>query len=341
MRTVPGPRMDLHSGPACRAGAQWGLLAPTGDRRSGVRAASFRTIPALFLALSLAGCGALHPGGSLANAPRYGWAFDLALQVETQVEDGAGQRVPTPSLPPETARWTGTLTRKAARRYRDDSIGHLVQLQDVTVSSSGAAPTPSDLAGRSLELRTFDDGEILDIRMADHVAGPPRWGDLLLPLWAAISPTVPRILPGETASRTFAVPFLVDRSRGARVTVRTTWTYLGVDKSPMDLRGHHFSWTGVVEGRGMDRGQDWVAQSLLDGQAQGQVWLATRDLAVLEHTFRWDMRTTLQRRTPPQAEAPAWTRAQEAPSGEEVPAWGRLVQHQILEGSVRAVETGP
>jgi len=291
----------------------------------------------VWVALVQGGCTRLHTA-TLKSAPLQQYTFVADLRAETSLADAQGNVLAEPSLPPLTGHWEGRMESQAVREFQDGSIGHLVRVLD----TRGPGAEPSELSGRSFELRSFDNGEVLNLGLVEHLSGPPRMGDVLLPLWTATSPTVPHIPPGEKASRNVNLPYILDHDHGIRVTEELEWTYFGAERSPAGVRAHHFSYTGRLRGDGAS-GLDTALQLVsLTGTCSGDLWLDTDDLSVLSHAFQWDHTVTVLRKPAPRSaidvfkglQAPSTT-----PDGAEGP-WGALRQHQVLSGTVRALE-GP
>ncbi len=223
--------------------------------------------------------------------PQLAYAFQLESQYSTELRDSQGQRSPLPGVQPEHRSWSGTISSKPARRFRDGSEGHLLRFQDVVVregAAGGDLPAqPSPLSGRSAELRRFPSREILDIGLLEHLSDAEARGDLLLPLWAAISPVIPSLKPGRSSPQRANLPFKPERNRGARLVLDLDWTLLGEVELEDGTGAHHFSYQGAISGRGQDGAADWIALYDFTGSAQGELWLRSADYAVARNHFQW------------------------------------------------------
>ncbi|MFT5586892.1 MAG: hypothetical protein ACI9VR_004495 [Cognaticolwellia sp.] len=210
------------------------------------------------------------------------WRFELATDYRTQGVDSEGE--PIAALVPfaQQQEWLrGSLSRSYARRYPDDSQGWVVRFGLVETAPTPEGPwTRNELSGKTVELRGFDNGEVLALGGAEHLAGAPRYGEVLDFVFVAISPTVPDLKVGESGWRRQNWPFLVAKRRRMHSTLHAEWT--AVERSPqravMDYQGR-------LEGRGLDTPAQ--ASMTLSGQAQGQVVMRVGDASMEKHTLDW------------------------------------------------------
>lgn len=210
--------------------------------------------------------------------------YDLALRVEVQTR----AEPPLPALDPAlfapfTLDLALVIGEMDARRFRDDSIGHLLWIDAATANGA-----PWDLAGRSAELRAFLDGEILALDGWSHLAGPGRAGESLEILPLLLSPHIPSLDDGESGRSvsTFAVE--VDPWRGLREQVAATWTHQG-----MDDQGWRFGYAGEWSGRGRGGPREATGALRFQGQVSGAVRVAEANHALLEHSADWTREVVL------------------------------------------------
>lgn len=210
------------------------------------------------------------------------WRFELAADYQTTGQDAQGQDIAVLAPYAEQQEWLrGSISRTYARRYQDDSMGWVVRFGLVESASSAEGPwTRTELSGKSVELRGFDNGEVLALRGAEHLAGAPRYGEVLDFVFVGISPTVPDLKPGESGWRRQNWPFLVAKQRRMHSTLHAEWT--AIDRSPQRLT---VDYQGKLEGRGLDTPAQ--ASMVLSGQASGQVVMRVGDASMEKHTLDW------------------------------------------------------
>ena len=142
----------------------------------------------------------------------------------------------------------GRVETAPARSFRDGSESVLVRLVDFEEAPSGEGPwVRAGLDGRSVEMRRFDTGEILDLAGLHHITGAPRHGDVIDLLYVALSPSPPRIGNGEKALRRSAWPFLLRKNVGWRQALVATWTHHGSEGNG-SARRVRLSYDGTLEG---------------------------------------------------------------------------------------------
>lgn len=184
----------------------------------------------------------------------------------------------------------GTLLVVPIRSFRDDSIGTMVRFGAMESASDADGPwLSSELSGLSVELRTFDTGEILRIGDAEHIAGSPRHGELFDVLFPAVSPVVPDLRGGDSAWKRTSWPLLVAHQRGWRNNITAEWTHLGNEDVELG-RSTHLRYAGRLEGEGSDRRME--AELELDGAVSGEVWVRTDDARLVRHEMDWTRTVT-------------------------------------------------
>jgi hypothetical protein len=143
-------------------------------------------------------------------------------------------------------------------------------------------------------MRSFDDGELLSVKALDGISGPGRDGDLLFPLWAALSPTIPDIKPGATITRKARLPFVLDDGAGLRGETRVTWKRL----EPTSRGGRAvfpFRHEQEIEGRlRLFLDGAWRSGGVR-GKASGLLELDARSRVLISHELDWDLELILSR----------------------------------------------
>lgn len=237
------------------------------------------------LALFAVACVHLPLPAAGRSAPiRY--SFTASGSFVTAATDAGGQAIP--SIPEDLATSSvalrGELSREQARTMRDGSLGNLVRFGAVEMAESIAGPwSSSTLGGRSVELRTFDNGEILDIYEASHLAGTPRYGDVFDVLFLALSPVIPQVQPGSDAWRRGSWPFFASPERGLRTSYTTSFHNDGTVESPHGP-ATRLPYQGTFEARGQDQLYDAMLQA--HGELSGTVWLGASDVSLLRNELR-------------------------------------------------------
>ncbi len=205
-------------------------------------------------------------------------------RFETRLFAPDGAELDSPWPEPIERSWHGILERSIARRFRDGSEGDLIRFLSMT---SGDGPTA--LEGASLELRTFPNREVLALDLLEHAVGTHREADLLLPLWTALSPRLPDLEPGQTVRQRSNLPFMVDSARGVILQLDLTWSLEGPQPCPDQGECWYFTYTGPLEGRGLDRFDEHGFHYRLSGQVEGQVWVRTDTHAIVRSSYDWDL----------------------------------------------------
>ena len=216
------------------------------------------------------GCGPLHLPEETTSAA---WA----LRVTSHFEQAGVSRD-----------WflRGRIETVPARHFQDGSQSVLLRFVNLEEAPTAEGPwLRAGLDGRSVEMRRFDDGQILDLAELHHVAGEPRHGDVLDLLFPALSPSPPFIAGGESHFRRSAWPFLLRKNVGWRSALLATWENRGFDGAGAS-RTAHLVYEGTLEARGGDERFD--VQYKADGLASGSVLLETTTGRVLRHELHWE-----------------------------------------------------
>jgi hypothetical protein len=176
------------------------------------------------------------------------------------------------------------------RLFRDGSLGRIVSIEsaDLRVSEGGADRSiPLTLVGRTAELRTFPNGEILDIGWGGRLAGLGRYLDVFEVVFPAISPTPPTVDDGEEARRRIIWPFRGQAGLRWDNAVEAVWTNQGVQKV-----GEEEAWQIHYEGpwtlKGPTRVNPSMTSYMAKGQSSGTVGLEINSGLLVSHDFEWE-----------------------------------------------------
>ena len=182
------------------------------------------------------------------------------------------------------------LTLTPVRTFRDGSLGRIVSIEsaDLRVTEEGMdRPMPLTLAGRTAELRTFPNGEILDISWGDRLAGLGRYLDVFEIVFPAISPTPPSLDDGKEARRRIIWPFRSEPTLRWDNAVEATWTNQGVQGA-----GEEQSWQLHYAGpwalKGQTRNTPSPTSYVAEGQGSGTVEVEVMSGRLVSHDFEWE-----------------------------------------------------
>lgn len=197
------------------------------------------------------------------------------------------------------------IEKSLVRQFRDGSLGYRVHFAE---ASSGVVrageerePVTMSLAGRTVELRAFPDGELLDVDLVSHVVGPERMMDTLDVVFPAISPAPPASMKG---ARAFHWPVKLSREQVVRNSVWATWDIEDKQRERLALvysgGWEATGWERVGEGRMRMDGRGELSGALdvrrSDGQFTRHTLHGARTLAIpypgasaLEQTTRFDV----------------------------------------------------
>ena len=247
---------------------------------------------ALALVGSLLWAGCAHRPGRAAGQPEQPTAynFELVNIIETTLLDVDGTEYAQLDAPTKL-HWRGSLEQAPVRRFRDGSQGDRVRFGGVTMSEAGRPAQPSELSGLSVELRGFENREILAIDLLEHLVGQPRSADLMLALWPALSPRIPTLEPGQTVRERSNLPFMLDNGMGTPLALELDWTLDG----PVSCAAGscwRLSCTGPVRSRGLDRSELWYARYRISGQARGELLMTTQDNAIVRSELELEIELT-------------------------------------------------
>lgn len=207
----------------------------------------------------------------------------MSLDVHTETARGDGKPLDTVLTPlariDESRRFS--IRGERALRHPDGSRGTRLQF-------SGDDP----LAGRVVDLRHFESGEILALDWLEHAAGSAGGVDVISPIFPLVSPKVPLLRRGEQGRMITAWPVEVGPDRKVTERIRTVWTHLGTQRVG-GRATHAFRYEGDWETTGEDAGHTPVVGVEGRGRATGALWLDVSDLSVMAHEFDWERRLVL------------------------------------------------
>lgn len=309
------------------------MLAPAGmpDPR--------RSAPALALLLTglllLPGCAPKQVQPLQGQALRFRASLEARVQTSTRRLSQANPPQPDPVAEALAGlAHTGldldlVLRLEPSREFPDGSLGWLVHFEQVQGRALALGPAQEELAvrgpasgwelqGRSVELRTFPDGEVLAVDLAEHILGEGRPGELLDLLFIALSPFPPELEVGARARRTSRWPLTLGGPRGWRHALFATWTNHGQVPEAAGVQGQpwRLTYQGPTEARGVDPQASPPVGVRSHGQLSGELWLTDVDtdplpLRVLRHGL-------------------SWTRDNEIEYPAAVGGPVRVLQHQVL-----------
>ena len=235
----------------------------------------------LLLLLLLVSCGGRAVVGADGPAParylvRIGAEFGPILDptTEAHLQDD------------KSAELSLRLSVVPTRRFVDGSIGQRVQIDQGALNVDGNSFDELELVGRSIELRTFPDGEILSLGWIDRWAGPRRFMEVFEVVFPAISPAPPSLKKGETASRRIIWPFLGQHRLRWDSAVDARWTNHGsIDRGTETV--WHLAYEGPWRIHGGRRSGPEAIKVTSTGDAEGQVWFDKASGELVAHEFSW------------------------------------------------------
>jgi len=185
------------------------------------------------------------------------------------------------------------------RKFRDGSYARLVRFKRAEMvqgTGEAQAALSIDLAGRTVELRTFPDGEILDISWGEKVAGQGRYLDVFEVVFPALSPAAPAIAEGESVKSRIIWPFRKAKALRWDNIVDTVWENHGrVEVGETDA--WKLSYSGPWGTEGQTRRTVPPQKLEAKGMADGTVHFDRRTSDLVDHRFVWSRTVTVQGRT--------------------------------------------
>jgi hypothetical protein len=180
-----------------------------------------------------------------------------------------------------------TISLTPSRTFRDGSLGSVLRFEEATLQTRDGTPLPLTLAGRTVELRRFSDGEILDIDFAEHVIASDRLVgvfDLLFPLVSPFPPDLPE--DRVPVPRSLVWPVLDANRNGWYQRAETAWTLAGTE-TVGDREAVRIEYVGPWTGRGKDAVGTVPVGLASHGQASGVLWYDAKTLDLVAQEFHW------------------------------------------------------
>ncbi len=179
-----------------------------------------------------------------------------------------------------------SLSISPVRRFRDGSMGQRVVVDSSALTVDGAPYEGLELTGRSLELRTFPDGEILTLGWIDRWSGDRRFMDVFEVVFPAISPAPPSLDKGETGSRRIIWPYVGEQRLRWDSAVDAKWTNQGLEERG-EGKVWHLSYEGPWRIHGGRRVGDEQFKVSAAGAADGQILFDKITGELISHRFTW------------------------------------------------------
>lgn len=182
-----------------------------------------------------------------------------------------------------------------SRAFRDGSYGRLIHVESANLSqkTDGAlSPLEGHLVGRTVELRTFPDGEILDISWADKVAGPSRYLDVFEVIYPALSPAAPSISEGEAVKQRIIWPFRQENELRWDNIVDAVWRNHGQDNI-RQVETWRLSYEGAWGTEGKTRRASPAREWKASGKAKGTAHFDRRSSDLVSHSIDWSRVVTV------------------------------------------------
>jgi hypothetical protein len=222
-----------------------------------------------------------------------GTTIDTPVRYRVEISGDFGEIASTASENPLQAATSVSLSLmlrlEPIRQFRDGSYGRLIHV-DSAQMQHGQGEVQSqvalELVGRTVELRTFADGEILDISWGEMVAGQHRYLDVFEVVFPAISPSAPSISEGQTVKRRIIWPFReAGRLRWDNI-VDAVWQNHG-----RTMVGQTDAWklsyTGPWGTEGKSRRTVLSQTFNATGVAEGTLHFEPRSADLVDHRFSW------------------------------------------------------
>jgi hypothetical protein len=230
------------------------------------------------------GCSTHVPVRSTMDVP-------VRYRVEVSAEFGAIQsEQSTDALQAATMVSMSLLLRlEPTRQFRDGSYGRLMHVDGAEMTQGGDEPQrlDLDLVGRTVELRTFADGEILDISWGEMVAGQRRYLDVFEVVFPVLSPSAPTISEGQTVRRRIIWPFRNGKLLRWDNIVDAVWENHG-SATVGEIESWKLSYSGPWGTEGKARRSVPMQTLVAKGRAEGTLHFERLSSDLIEHRFAWE-----------------------------------------------------
>ncbi|MFT5680377.1 MAG: hypothetical protein ACI8RZ_001283 [Myxococcota bacterium] len=250
-------------------------------------------MPTPTLLILLAGCA-----GRNTPAPEPDPIERFRIQIQADFTTTGLENLPD-SLPPESVDLLApvgfdldvVVRREPSQVFRDGSLGHYVRFESAEGTiRRGEVATPAvlTLAGRTVEVRTFTDGELLDVTLMEHIAGLGRYGDVFDLIFPILTPTPPDLSGQQAIPRAMHWPVRLSENEQLLNTLWAQWSMLESTSDEWHL-GYAGKW--AIRGAQEAGGQKVPAGG--SGTGEGEIWLRHSDSRLERHTFQWQRELTL------------------------------------------------
>ena len=183
------------------------------------------------------------------------------------------------------------ISRTPSQLFRDGSLGHLVRFETAEGTlrrGQSAVPTELSLAGRSVEVRTFPDGELLDVTLTEHIAGIGRYGDIFDLIFPILTPAPPDVSGRKPVGRAMHWPVRLSDTEQLLNTLWAEWSLMESSQTQW-----HLGYAGKWSIRGSQEAAGRRVPAGGEGHGEGEVWLSRSDSRLERHTFHWQRELTL------------------------------------------------
>jgi hypothetical protein len=176
-----------------------------------------------------------------------------------------------------------------SRHFRDGSFGRLVEFDEAEMSVRREGKTtivPLELAGRAVELRTFPNGEVLDVSWISRISGAGRSMDVFDVVFSAISPSPPPLKEKQSLKRRIMLPYRDANRLRWDHSVNAVWTHSGQEHLG-DTPVTRIEYRGPWQTEGMTRGDPPRTKYNAIGTAEGVVLYDQKYSEMVHHQFDW------------------------------------------------------
>jgi hypothetical protein len=231
------------------------------------------------------GCSTHVPAGATIDRP-------VRYRVEVSAEFGAiqSEQSAEPLQAATMVSMSLLLRLEPTRQFRDGSYARLVHVDGAEMTqASGDEPQAIelDLVGRTVELRTFADGEILDISWGEMVAGQRRYLDVFEVVFPVLSPSAPTISEGQTVRRRIIWPFRNGKLLRWDNIVDAVWVNHG-NATMGEMESWKLSYSGPWGTEGKVRRSVPMQTLIAKGTAEGTIHFERRSSDLMAHRFAWE-----------------------------------------------------
>lgn len=237
----------------------------------------------MLTSMLLAGCA-----GRITPAPQADPVERFRIQVQADFTTDGLEALPASQaelLSPVGFDLDLVVLREPSQTFDDGSLGHYLRFESAEGTlrrGDTAEPVPLTLAGRTVEARTFDDGELLDLSLLEHAAGVGRYADVFDLIFPVLHPAPPDLKPRERRPRAVHWPV---RLSDTEQLLNTLWAQWSIVESTATM--WHLDYSGKWSIRGSQEAGGRRVPAGGEGTGAGEVWLTKDDGQLQRHTFQW------------------------------------------------------